>query len=298
VTTTTTNQVETTTRSPLKIKVRRLAKARSVHPSPVVAKVDAFPTHPRVPLANARREAPLQATEMLKEFGSGAPNAVVVSDLNSGTITLSTADTVAGAVPESQGPLTDTEMESEVEPMQRTSRKRLAPIAPQTNPSAPPSWTWPYRKYIEERGELLERQFTGVSETLLRRLEDAEKTRGGPKGILAKVTTIAHNTFSQQASDVFKDDNADGAEYSQDILECIRRVMLVEARIRESSKTALKTRTLSEVPPGGLLGVMGAPGESIPAMAGLRIDQYSNAMYWQFAPYLEPVRCVSRSRIC
>src|SRR5258706_1409229 len=235
---------------------------------------------------------------MLKEFGSGAPNTVIVSDLNLGTIMLLTVDTVVGAVPESQGPLANMEMERKVEPMQRTSQKQLAPIAPQTNPSAPPSWTWPYHKYIEEQGELLERQFTGVSETLLCHLEDAEKTCGDPKGILVKVTTIVHNTFSQQASDVLKDNNADGAEYSQDILECICQVMLVEARIQESSKMALKTCTLSKVPPGGLLGVMGVPGKSIPAMAGLCIDQYSNAMYCQLVPYLEPVHCVSRSRIC
>jgi len=38
--------VESTTRSPLMIKVRRPAKTQSVQPSPVIAEVDAFPTHP------------------------------------------------------------------------------------------------------------------------------------------------------------------------------------------------------------------------------------------------------------
>ena len=236
---------------------------------------------------------------MLKESGSGAPNAVAVSDLqlNSGTIALPTADTVASAVPEDQGSLTDMEMEeSDVEVYQRTSRKRLATSTPRTYLSGP-AWQQPYRKYIEERGEPLEKEFTGVSETVLRSLEEAEKTRGGPKGILGKVTTVTHKTFTQQMSDVLQDENTDReseagrAEYSQDLLECVRRVMIVEARIRGSSKTALNTRTLSKIPPGGLLGIKGVPGKSIPALAGLRIDQYSNAMYWQFAPYLEPVRC-------
>ena len=48
--------------------------------------------------------------------------------------------------------------------------------------------------------------FTDVSETVLCSLEDAEKTWGGPKGILAKVTWIAHKAFYQQRSNVFMDD--------------------------------------------------------------------------------------------
>ena len=191
---------------------------------------------------------------------------------------------------------------SDLEVYQPTSRKRLATSTPRprTYPSGP-AWQQPYCKYIEERGGPLEKEFTGVSETVLHSLEEAEKTWGGPKGILGKVTTVTHKTFTQQMSDVLQDDNADRereagrAEYSQDLLECVRRVMIVEARIRESSKMALNTRTLSKIPPGGLLGVKGVHGESMPAMAGLRIDQYSNAMYWQFAPYLEPVRCGPRS---
>ena len=133
---------------------------------------------------------------------------------------------------------------------------------------------------------------------MLRSLEEAEKTRGGPKGILGKVVAIAHKVHMEQARDALEDDNTDRerqAEYSQDLLECIRRVMIVEAKIQKSSKTAMKTRTLSKFPPGGLLGVRGVPGDGVPAMAELRIDQYTYAMYWQFAPYLEPVRCGPRS---
>jgi hypothetical protein len=245
--------VETTTRSPLKIKVRRPAKAQS--PPPVVAEVDDFLTHLRVPLANARRKAPLQ-------------------------------------VPDGQGSIIDMETEeSDIEVYPTTSRKQVATISTHRIYPSGPGWQQPYRKHIEERGEPFEKEFTGISEAVLRSLEEAEKTRGGPKAILGKVMTIAHKIFTQQASDMLQDDNADWereagrAEYSQDLLECVRRVMIVEARTRES-----KTRTSSKILPGGLLGVRGVPGESIPAKEGLRIDQYSNAMYWQFAPYLESVR--------
>jgi hypothetical protein len=81
-------------------------------------------------------------------------------------------------------------------------------------------------------------------------------------------------------------------------IECVR----IEARIRESSnpdslareKRKKSSHTLSHIPPGGALGIDDVPGESIPAMEGLRIEDYSNAIYWQFAPYLEPVRCGPR----
>jgi hypothetical protein len=167
------------------------------------------------------------------------------------------------------------------------------------------------RKYIEHRGEPLEKLFADVSEALLRSLEDAEKTRGGPKGILTKVTRLAHGAFTQQVSDGFDTDRESGterqgdsrAEVSQDLLECVRRMMVVEARIREPLNTASQAgknkkkgaRRLSKTPPRGLLGVRGVPDGSIPAMARLRIEQYLNALYWQFAPHLDSVHCGLRS---
>lgn len=62
-------------------------------------------------------------------------------------------------------------------------------------------------------------------------------------------------------------------------------------------KSLLKMLTLSQIPPGGFLCTEVVPGEIIPAMEVLRIEQYSNARYRQFAPYLEPVRCGHRSLI-
>jgi hypothetical protein len=83
-------------------------------------------------------------------------------------------------------------------------------------------------------------------------------------------------------------------------------MMVLEARIRVSSttksqagKSQKKTaHTLSKIPPGGLLDVVGVLEETIPTMAGLHIKQYSNALYWKYAPYLDPVHCGIRSGIC
>jgi hypothetical protein len=240
-----------------------------------------------------------------------------------GTIEIPTADSPAGAgerntvILEGQRLLDDAEMDdSDVELIPPIPRHRPARIVPQLKPSAI-TWLDRYRQYINDRVEPVDAPFTGVSETILRGLEDAEKTRGGPRGILAKVARLAQKTHLQIVSDLFKDKNTDqeseaeqqdgsGEEYSQDLLECIRRAMIVEARIRESSntksqagknqkKTALRTRTVSNIPPGGLLRTDSVPGESIPAMERLSIDQYSNATYWQFAPVLEPVGCGPRA---
>jgi len=69
-----TPQAEQPVKTIIKIPLRRRAKALSVQPTPVVAQVDTFITHPRVPMAKDRREAPLTTTETLKEPGSGALN--------------------------------------------------------------------------------------------------------------------------------------------------------------------------------------------------------------------------------
>ena len=93
--------------------------------------------------------------------------------------------------------------------------------------------------------------------------------------------------------------------------EYAHQMVIVDERIQESSnaeslagknqkKSSLKMRTLSKIPPGGLLDIKGVHDENIriPAMEGLRIEQYSNAMFWQFAPHLEPVCCGPKSLIC
>ena len=73
----------------------------------------------------------------------------------------------------------------------------------------------------------------------------------------------------------------------------------VEPKPQESSENHSPTeRMLIQDPPGGPLNIKRVPGESPPAIGTLCIDEYSNAMYWQFAPYLEPVHCGPMPVIC
>jgi hypothetical protein len=82
--------------------------------------------------------------------------------------------------------------------------------------------------------------------------------------------------------------------------------MVLEARIWVSSTTKSQAgkswkktaHTLSKIPPGGLLDVVGVLEETIPVMVRLHIKQYSNALYWKYMPYLDPVCCGIRSGIC
>jgi hypothetical protein len=318
--------VDATMKSSSKIKIRKGVKGRGAQP-PRATEVGTYPTHRRVRLVNVRPKILLQDTGTLEEPGDRAYSAVAVSDLGPGTTTTPTTDSPAGVdqystvVHEGQELLSTMEMEdSDTNEIPTCSRRRPAAIFPQSKPEVHSTWLDRCREYIEDCEEPLEKPFTGVSEALLRSLEDTEKTRGGPKGILAKVTRIAHDAYVQRVSSEFESEDTDqesgaerqdggGEEVSQGVLECVCRMMMVEARIRRSSKTksqAGKNRkkmvqkicTLTRTPPGGLLDRRGVPGESIPAMAKLRIEQYSNATYWQFAPYLEPVHCGLRSWIC
>lgn len=258
--------VDTTNKSPLKISIRvpRRGKGQSAQPTPVATKVDTFPAHPRVPLANTRREAPPRATETLEKPGSGGYNSVADSVVGPA---IPTADSPEGDVVV-QPPLSNNEREdSEVDDIPWSSRKRPAPILPQTkpNPLTYPTWGDRYRKYIQGRGEPLENPFSNVSETIRRNLDGALKTRGGPKGVLAKVTKISHAAFVQQTAAVFKDNDNDndmdegsegkeqdteGETYSTDVLECIRQMMVLEARIRQSSgrKSGLEDSDLEDEP--------------------------------------------------
>jgi len=42
--------------------------------------------------------------------------------------------------------------------------------------------------------------------------------------------------------------------------------------------------------PRGVLGTIGIPGEIVHTRDHLRIHEYSNKVYWKFAPYLESVQ--------
>jgi len=57
-----------------------------------------------------------------------------------------------------------------------------------------------------------------------------------------------------------------------------------------STQTQIRqTHNLDLILPGGVLGTIGIPGKIIPARDHLRIEEYSNEVYWWFAPYLDSV---------
>jgi hypothetical protein len=65
-----------------------------------------------------------------------------------------------------------------------------------------------------------------------------------------------------------------------------------------STKRLARKNKPTQIPLGGLLGTICVPGKPVPTMEELRIEQYSNTMYWRFAPYLELVCCETGSLIC
>ena len=166
-----------------------------------------------------------------------------------------------------------------------------------------PSILAPGRHKIENRNEALNVPFTQVSDSIRCSLDQAEKTKGGPKRVLAKLTAIARTQAKKEIGDGFNSDE-ESPNSHEDLLECIRRMMVVEAVIRESSaklpknkkgKGAHKLRMLSSIPHGGLLNMKGGPDESVPLMEDLNIQEYSNETYWRFAPYLEDVCCTLKA---
>ena len=153
------------------------------------------------------------------------------------------------------------------------------------------------RCFIENRDEALTVPFTQVSDAIHRSLENAEKAKGGPRKVLAKLREVANGQALQAVKDLFDSDVEEipnGCD--ENLLECIRRVMMVEATIREASlegpmeKKGKRAHILTSIPPGGALNVKGEPGESTPAFDQLSIREYSNHAYWKFAPHLEAVR--------
>jgi len=167
-------------------------------------------------MANTRWKAPLQDTGTLEGPRSRSGDTVA-----GGYLGLDDLDTMG---PE----------DYDIEEITWPSQKPLPPVLPQLQPPTRDKW-FEERKTIEDRGETIHKPFTLVSNAVLRSLEDAEKTLGGPKGILAKVVRIAHKTSLEKTSSVFKSaDSANdtGEDGSQDVLECVRRMMLLEARIQ------------------------------------------------------------------
>ena len=155
---------------------------------------------------------------------------------------------------------------------------------------------------IKARNEALSVPFTQISDAIRHSLEDVEKTKGGPKKVLAKLRAIAHEEATKKVAHVFDSDVEENPDDSDEsLLECIRRMMMVEAVINKAGskgpkkKGAQNARKFSSIPPGGTLNMKGGPGESTLVMDQLKIQEYSNKAYWRFAPYLEAVRCILNS---
>ena len=227
----------------LKIKIRRGGEAPSSQPVPLVTVVNTFPINLRVQLANAQWKAPFQSISTLKEPEPIARTAAAASDLGSVTSVLG---------------------DSDLEEILCSPPRRPKAIVPQLEYSNHPPWFERHRKHIEDRGGPIDEPFTGVSEALLRSLEDTEKTGGGSKRILSKVKDIAHKAFVQQMANVLKGDNdtdpaqevgqhdGSGEELSQDLLECTRRVMLIEARVQDRSISHCDAGALGQIGEGDI----------------------------------------------
>ena len=222
----------------LKIKIHRGGEAPSSQPVPLVTVVNTFPINLRVQLANARRKAPFQSISTLKEPEPIARTAATASDLGSVTSVLG---------------------DSDLEEILCSLPRQPKAIVPRLEYSNHPLWFERHCKHIEDHRGPIDELFTGVSEALLRSLEDTEKTGGGLKRILSKVRDIAHKAFVQQMSNVLKGDgdtdpawevgqhDGSGEELLQDLLECARWVMLIEARVQDRSISHCDPRALGQI---------------------------------------------------
>ena len=186
----------------LKIKAFGRAKGQSAEQSTIATiatEVDTFPTHPPVPLANTRREAP--ASKSLEDTDSDHPLSA--------------------------------------------PRKQRDPIIPPPSPQTFPRWRDRYRQYIQTRRESLEERFKGVPEAIRLRLDEVEKAQGDPKETLKALEKVAHNLWVKKTADLFNENmtyeegsDSDGNyNYSPDILETVRRILLLESATGEPVDT-------------------------------------------------------------
>jgi len=160
---------------------------------------------------------------------------------------------------------------------------------------------------ITHRKEALTTPFSRVSDEVQKDLEKAEKTKGGLQRVLTALKGIGRKVANKEAISVFKSDNkgeegGTAGEASESVLECVCRILVTEAAIQQSMlKKKHKAKPIRQmcnfglIPPGGVLGTIGIPGEIVPTRDHLHIQEYSNKVYWKFAPYLESVRHVLES---
>jgi hypothetical protein len=195
-----------------------------------------------------------------------------------------------------------------------------ASILPPQRPTLELLWLSKGRSYILNHQEGLDVPFPKASNAFLHHLKEVEKTKGGPRNVLTKLMDIGNEAFSNKTARVFDSDTEglDGEtdpgdsdygnnEASHNLLECTRRVMVLQAKIQEHTTNrvlatsneipAENTQELSTAPPGGVLVINGPPDKDIPPRSALCIEDYSNSVYWQYAPYLDTVCLASWLRL-
>ena len=97
-----------------------------------------------------------------------------------------------------------------------------------------------------------------TSQKIRHSLDEAQKVRGDPRSILKKLDKIAYDSWVKKKSEVFKDgtdatvresgvEGSDGDECAPDILECIRQIILLEAKVRKTPSTESGTEDIDPV---------------------------------------------------
>ena len=169
---------------------------------------------------------------------------------------------VSQALPEGQAPHIDTEMEdSKIEEMPWSAQGWPATVIPQLRCPTCAVWNERCRRYIEDCGGSLYKLFTSISDMILQSLQDAERTQGGLKYILAKLQDIKHKAYKEQVHHGLKstsdmDEESEvgwqdrsGEEDLQDLLECVCQVMNIEATIWWTLDTKSQSVPSKEAPP-------------------------------------------------
>lgn len=127
--------------------------------------------------------------------------------------------------------------------LMRPRPRAKLPLTSTLKPNNDPSRLAAGRCLIKSRNEALDVPFTQISDEIRRRLEDAEKTKGGPKKVLAQLLKIAKAEALKDVAATFGSGDEDNP--NEDYLECIRRVMVFEA-ITSESNAPMKTDVIGK----------------------------------------------------
>ena len=117
--------------------------------------------------------------------------------------------------------------------LQKPPPRVKLPSTSTSKPNNEPSRLAAGRRLIESRNEAIDVPFTQISDEIRRRLEDAEKTKGGPKKVLAQLLKIANTEALKEVAATFG--SGDEENPNEDYLECIRRMMVLEAITSKSN---------------------------------------------------------------